>query len=290
MGEFGYPANTQWAMSTDGAAWINFTVGSQIAQSDFYLASAGLTPPFVWRTADNPVAFGAHVGMAGRGAFEFTPDLTGSVKETFTQVTENPVQGSTHFSIGMTWKNVGSFADVMSFDWAANPTAVLSESRMWIGMNAKWRSGTIPGTTLRARGNLQKTAGGGIPTQWERPQPDDTYVSDQGFVTNYAQALNPPGPYANGIGWRSLSYYPGTNSAYGNYTQAQALTPNVVIFQNWQTQFNGQTVTPSAPGGQFGFGTSYFNNGALFVVQYTASVTQMAYGEMHELFWEWKFD
>ena len=39
MAEFGHPVNTQWSMSADGAAYINFTVGSIIKESDFYSAS-----------------------------------------------------------------------------------------------------------------------------------------------------------------------------------------------------------------------------------------------------------
>lgn len=40
MAEFGHPANTEWKISADGAAYINFTVGSIIKESDFYSKSA----------------------------------------------------------------------------------------------------------------------------------------------------------------------------------------------------------------------------------------------------------
>lgn len=45
MAEFGHAANTQWKISSDGAAYINFTVGSIIKESDFYGASASSFDP-----------------------------------------------------------------------------------------------------------------------------------------------------------------------------------------------------------------------------------------------------
>jgi hypothetical protein len=40
MAEFGHSANTEWKISSDGAAYINFTVGNIIKESDFYSKSA----------------------------------------------------------------------------------------------------------------------------------------------------------------------------------------------------------------------------------------------------------
>ena len=40
MAEFGHPTGTEWKLSSNGAAYINFTVGSIIKESNFYGASA----------------------------------------------------------------------------------------------------------------------------------------------------------------------------------------------------------------------------------------------------------
>lgn len=144
MAEFGFPASTQWAMSTDGAAWINFAVGSQIAQSDFYNASASLSPPFTWSTESVPSVWQGMASVKLSQPAFFTPGSDAITSDgqfpqpfypanpLFLQLDNQALQiGQSGYAIGLYKATSSTLAQDIGFDWAANPGAVLNDISFW---------------------------------------------------------------------------------------------------------------------------------------------------------------
>lgn len=68
MAEFGHPANTQWKLSADGAAYINFNVGDIIKESDFYGKSNTPAPVKIYDYRDgDPMPSCKSTALSGSG-------------------------------------------------------------------------------------------------------------------------------------------------------------------------------------------------------------------------------
>lgn len=267
MAEFGFPASTEWAMSTDGAAWISFTVGSQIAQSDFYGASAGPSPPFTWRSVGSP-AFNAYqwtaTATADRKQF-YTPD-----NSTGTGVTQPSASASSWIYNVLYLSGASTWQQETSFDWASSP-ASMTAVRTWSNVNWRWNQFPDPNASVNGAGNGSVPyTSGSESVFWDNSLPRHPVSVSSPIVSTSGKGG------VESQAWAGVGLNPGI-AIPKTYVQAQS--DPFFAFRHWNTPFSAHNTSSSTnpPAG-------------LAVWQGTSSVTRFSFGSSFEVFIEFKFD
>ena len=272
MAEFGFPASTTWRMSTDGAAWISFTVGSQIAQSDFYGASAGPALPFSWNSIGNST-FQAYQYTEGitQGVRPYTPD-----NNTGSGVTQPSASQASRIYNVLYLANASTWQQETGFDWASAPTAKLVNAQAWSHHNWRWNQFPDPNKAMAVpvRGAIVYSLGS-TSVFWSG-WPNGSSLSRGGTSAGSGNqgGLETPG-------WAMVNVFPFVGPGNVDFPTSNA-NPNLAFRGGrWNTPWSAQSV-PGNGGGVPG--------GSLVIFDATASSTRRSFGSSYEIFIEFQFD